>query len=191
MSRVEVEHHERVLDQTLSMYSDLRDRGARRVRLLNSLVLVLSAILCGTTFLDEHWYAQFHLDPKTPDLILRVCSVAVFTLSIWILSQNFDRELKEFTLGAEALSSLKLKCRYSLRPDSGTSDAEFASLAAACSVAFAEGPRVPEREFSRLKAKHVAKIALSRAIDDSPGVPVWILKIRVLRKGLSGPDAST
>src|SRR5437879_2901194 len=78
----------RVLDQTVSMQSALRDRYADRALLLDILLLTCSVMFCATAFATDAALSHFGPTPDQVRYLLRIFSVLAFALSI--LSLRFD-----------------------------------------------------------------------------------------------------
>jgi len=72
----------RVLRQTLSIHSILRDRYTRKANIVDSILLVSSVIFCATTFASEELYKQFGVSLTKGQFILGFASIIVFCCSI-------------------------------------------------------------------------------------------------------------
>jgi hypothetical protein len=64
------------------------------------------------------------------------------------------------------------------------STTQTAELRRKYQAASAIGPAIPEKDFLRLKQKHLRKVRLSQMLDESPGTPMWLLKWRLFREGI-------
>jgi len=78
----------RVLDQTLSMHTMLRDRHARRALLVDVLLLACSVVFCASAFASDQVLAFLGDSPDRVRYLLKAFAVITFMLSV--LSLRID-----------------------------------------------------------------------------------------------------
>ena len=72
----------RVLDQTLSMHTTLRDRYARRALLVDALLLACSVVFCASAFASDQVLALLGGSPDRVRYFLKAFSIITFMLSV-------------------------------------------------------------------------------------------------------------
>lgn len=185
MTDREVKRQYRVVDQMLSMHSALRDRYARRGKALTLGILGCSVLLCTVTFLPDDALNPIDISPSASRFLIGGFSSIVFFLSLLGVLVNWGDVSRQHGEAAQLLARLKHKYRKVLRGDVVDPDAcaalsdEFVSLTPGL-------PRIPESQFTSLKADHLLKIRLSQMIDTHAGCPVWLLRLRLMWQGIRG-----
>lgn len=170
----------RVLNQTLSMHSALRDRYADRALLLDVLLLTCSVMFCATAFATDAALSHFGLSPDQVRYLLRIFSVIAFALSI--LSLRFDWKGKSAMHrdAASKMSRALAQFRKFRMPDGSWAEERSAELDAAYSEAMQNSTPIPDKAFVKLKALHLRKVELSKMLDSNPGCPVFALRLILL-----------
>src|SRR5260370_7958462 len=80
----------RVLDQTLSMHTVLRDRYGRRALVVDALLLACSVVFCAAAFASDQVLALLGRSPEHVRYLLRAFSVAAFMLFLVSLSAYWN-----------------------------------------------------------------------------------------------------
>lgn len=173
--KAELQRRERVSDTMLTAHSVLRDRFVHQATALDVVLIALSAILCGMTFLDPALVKYFHLDPEAIRLVLGACAILVFILSIVGFRVDWKERSARHQNACSTLADIKAKSRELIRvqQDHQIESAEFLR---ASGFAMSVLPPIPEVEFVKLKAKHKQKLEISRLLDEYPSVPIWVLR---------------
>jgi hypothetical protein len=160
----------------LTAHSILRDRFARRASVFDIVLLALSAILCGTTFLDPALVKYFHLDPEAIRSVLGACAILVFILSIVGLRVDWKERSARHQHACSTLADIKARSRELIRAQGDHQVRESFEFLRASGFAMSELPSIPEVEFVKLKAKHKQKVEISRLLDEHPSAPIWLLR---------------
>ena len=170
----------RVLDQTLSMHTALRDRYAQRALAVDLLLLACSVVFCASAFASDTVLSRFGRPPEEVRYLLRFFSILAFMLSI--LSLRVDWKGKSAShRDAAAKMSRAIASFRKYRGADGTWPSECsAELDAVYWEAMHNSVSVPDALFVSLKARHLRKIELSRMLDLNPGSPVWVLRVILL-----------
>ncbi len=189
MSRDEIERQQRVPDQMLTMYSLLRDRYARRSICLTLGILASSVVLVACTFLPETALAMVNISPFATKVVLGVFSSLILFLSIADLRVDWKERSRQYGEAADRLASVKLRFRVALSGTQSLPDPTGAELMREYNDAIKGLPRIPDRQFLKLKAYHLRKVRLSQMIDGAVGCPIWVLRLRLLKHGCQ-PEAT-
>lgn len=189
LRREEFERMWRVLDQSLTAHSVLRDRYRRRQRALITTVMVLSIVATAIAFVSGD--TSFRLGNVILKLgtAVGILTAAIFFLTLSDFNLNWQAKSWSHDDAVRRLADLKAKMRGATVTDetvaTGRLDihSEYAETMAAV-------PEIPERQFVALKARHHRKVELSRLIDSHRGAPVVYLRALLLLQGMRGRRAT-
>src|SRR6266478_792985 len=162
---MELDREFRVLGQTLSMHTTLRDRYARRALTVDLLLLACSVVFCASAFASDAALSHFRATPDQVRLVLRAFSVLAFMLSI--LSLRIDWKGRSACHGAAASRMSSAVASFSKHRG-------------------IDGAWPPESSFVKLKARHLRKVELSRMLSLNPGCPVLVLRARLFFSSMKG-----
>src|SRR5713226_6006765 len=167
----------RVLGQTLSMHTSLRDRYGRRALVVDLSLLVCSVVFCASAFAGDNVLSRFGTTPDNVRYLLRTFSVLAFMLSILSLRIDWKGKSAAHRDAAERMSRAVAVFRRH-RGSDGTWPAEsFVELDAIYWEAMHNSVPIPEAAFVKLKARHLRKVELSRMLSSNPGCPVFVLRL--------------
>ncbi|MBD2074156.1 hypothetical protein H6F86_09680 [Phormidium sp. FACHB-592] len=179
----ELEHQHRIIDMMLSGHSKLRDDNHRLAVAVNLLLLCSSVVLSTLVFVDPAILSFLRIDSKVSQIVIGVCSTLVFLISLIELRVDWKEKAARHSQACEVLGKLKAECRELLK----SSQPDSQRIADQCKLSaqmLSTLPKIPEEKFHSLKAYHQAKKELSKLIDLYPGVPVWLLRIVLLFRGI-------
>lgn len=171
-----IKRRQRIVDMMLSIHSTLRDRYASWATWLDLVILGGSIVLTATLLLDPRILVYLGVSDDGARLVLAVTSALVFFLSIVVLRVDWKQQSARHQQAAALLADLKARGRLAVDSPIAAMTEEYARL---YDYAMAVCVPIPESAFLPLKAKHLRKIALSKAIDSHPNVPVWVLRLRL------------
>lgn len=194
-SEKETERQYRVLQQTLSAHTSLRDGYTARAKAAEILLLVCATVFCATTFAGERFYEDLGISLQIGRLTLGIASVLAFASSLVILVVDWKGSAARHGEAADKWSTA-LEAFRKLRTGDGSWPEEArATLNAAYWEADRNSTNIPERRFNRLKARHLHKVEVSRLISRHPGCPPLILssvvRLRGVRRALGRSPAET
>jgi hypothetical protein len=175
MQQSELTHLKRVIETTTTSYGVLRDKYNVYARRMDLLILVLSAIMCATIFMDTNILLRYNIDPCTLRIILGSASLLVFILSIWQSNVKWKQKSNLYSKAFNDVLILRAKLRDM---DKFGCEDDVESIKILChqlTVELAKLPPIPDRQFLVLKAAHKRKVALSRYIDECSGMPYMII----------------
>lgn len=182
-SEKETERQYRVLQQTLSAHTALRDGYTARAKAAEMLLLVCATVFCATTFAGEGFYEDLGISPQMGRLVLGIASVLAFASSLVILVVDWKGSAARHGEAAEKWSAaLEDFRRLRIRDGSWPEEAR-ATLNAAYWEADRNSTNIPERKFNRLKARHLRKVEVSKLISRHPGCPQLVLSLIVRLRG--------
>lgn len=186
MNNDELKRQSRITDQMVTAHSILRDRYASRATFLTLGILGSSVVLVACTFLPDDALSNIGLSPFVTKVILGAFSSFVLFLSIAELRVDWRERSRLYAEAAESLAKLKSKYRAVLSREESASPAQIAEMTKEYNSTMDRLPRIPERQFVKLKAHHLRKVRLSQLVDNSVGCPVWVLRLRIFFQGCRG-----
>lgn len=168
----------RVVDQSITAYSYLRDRALRWSRVLIAVVLALNIAILMVALVPSD---QLDLDVAggTVRAVIAVASGIAFFMALLLLVLRLDIKAAEYANAADAFAAFKLKLRSQTSSDDFDTDYR---------VLQASQPRIPERQLLRSKIRHTRKIRVSQLIDDSPGIPYWAAWLVIVWRAVKGDN---
>lgn len=170
----EVERRYLVVDQMVSMHSILRDRYKRRAIVLNTSQMGVAIFLAAFAFVDDAAFIAWELQPDRARIVIATAALAILAFSVVEVRADW-RGMSE--RHADAVRRLvPLKAKYRQRVDRGHVDDD---LDTEYTRVMNEVVPIPDKLFVPLKALHHYKKRLSTEISENPGVPRWILSIRL------------
>lgn len=162
----EFKRQRRLVGFYLSAHTSIAQRMRRRRSALVAGIIVLSVIATSLAFADEERHLNFVLSASLPTWA-GILSAIVFILALFDLLFGWERSAAEHEDAARRLDPLAAIYR-GIKPegddvDTGDIDLEREYWSVLDSIA-----RIPNRDFARLKAQHLHKIEISKALDDYP-----------------------
>lgn len=177
MTVEENERQYRIVDQLLTAHSVLRDRYARRARLLSVSALALSVVLNGFVFAsDDILRLVFHGHVEAAKIGLGLVSIGLLVFAIIEFRVNWEGKSQSHSEAVGRLGHLKAKFREA---HAAGGDSSIRAVSAEYARTMQDLPAVPERFFATLKALHEHKRALTREISKHPSVPVILLSLQL------------
>lgn len=177
MEAKELKRIHRVIDMMRTMHSLMRDRYRRLSLLVDLIILAGSVILCATVFLDPNILDQLGIKPESSKIILGTTSILIFLFSLVQLKVNWKQKGEMFDKSVEILCTLKSECDTLLNMSTSPCEKDILNQCEACGETLAKLPKIPDRFFNKLKAKHKRKVKLSKYIDTRPESPYWLTRL--------------
>lgn len=168
----------------VSMHASLGQKYKRRALLLNCCLLGGSALLCSLTFAPDELFASLGIKALMLKLVLGGTSAFIFMLSIVDLRVNWEHTGQKHSEAASRLSPLKLRYRACHGAPLGERESLEKCLTEDYSRVMETLPQIPDRWFITLKAEHLFKKELSKAIAKNPTAPLWLIKLKLRYQGL-------
>ena len=185
-SQYEIEREYRIIKQTLSMHSDLRDEYKRKASSSKIMILVSSAFVCSTTFASVDFYNGLGLPPGSIRFFLGIASVAAFASSLSLLVLDWAKRSTEHNHAADQWSNL-LKIFRVERLDNKTWPPDsWKTLADLYWQTDKHSIGIPGAKFNRLKARYLRKVLMSRLQSKYPGSPRFVIWLTLRKRHLFG-----
>ncbi len=170
----------------LTIYEKLSDRYFIRARILDLFLLVTSIVVCLTTFVDPKILEFFKVPSDKSVIILGVGAFIVFVISVFSFISNWKAQAADLGRAANTLSRMKAECNEKIKAENQEELKQLQLKAVEYASIINNLPKIPQKEFYKLKTIHKRRIELSRMIELYPGSSVWLLKLVVhLRANLN------
>lgn len=182
--REETSRQRRVVDQMLTAYSILRDRYSRIATALTLVIFLTSTVLVTCTFLPEGSLLDVGISSKALRLILGLSSGLVLFASVAELALRWRELSQKYGDAADRLAKLKAHLRAATVGGIPTED-QYREMLQHFDTTMEGLPRIPDRQFGALKAYHLRKVKLSQMCDEAIGCPVFLLRLRLMWRGMS------
>jgi hypothetical protein len=174
----------RVVDQTLTGHSLLRDRYERRALVLTLVIIALSIVATSVAFLSgESTVSIFGVGARV-QIWVGVLTATIFFLTLVDLRVDWRQRAGAHDEAARRLGRLKGVFRVPTVRD-GLVDAHV-DLNAAYDTTMEELPPIPDKRFLWVKAKHARKVRASKLLDRHAGAPVWYVRLLAMWQGIRG-----
>lgn len=170
----------------LTIYEKLSDRYFIRAKILDFSLLVSSIIVCLTTFVDPKILEFFKIPSDKSVIVLGIGAFMVFAISIFSFISNWKTQAADFSRAADILSRMKAECNEKVKAENQEELKQLQVKALQYASIINNLPKIPQKEFHKLKTLHKRRIELGRMVEIYPGSSVWLLKLVVhLRANLN------
>lgn len=184
ISEKELNRQFRVLRQTLSMHTMLRDRYSKLALVIDIAFLACSVIFCATTFARDDIFAQIALSPKDVRYVLGVSSIVAFFASLVALRVDWKGKAARHRDAVQKLTNVLSLFRECQHEDGSWPRDRSAVLHRTYWEAMNNTIEVPDRPFVGLKVRYLRKVELSKMSDGAHGCPLLILRIILLIRSI-------
>lgn len=178
-SREEVERVRRVADQLCTAHASLRDQFKHRAVILDIVILLASAWLTALAFIDPHfekWLIPMGIDSH---LWIGLFGIGIFFLTLIQFKIDWNGKAEAHARSFAMYAEVKREAGYLLASNAEIPPKEFQRLAARYDMASDVGVGVPEKDFLRLKRRHLMKVRISKFLDEAPGASITLTKLKV------------
>jgi len=187
--RTEYERMWRVVDQSLTAQSTLRDRYRLRDRSLTLAVVTLSIAATAFAFLSGDLIVHFDRTAIRLPAILGILTATIFFLTLLETIVGWRRRAWSHEHAVHVLAELKATMRGATK-DGDVVSTGHVDLSALYERTMASLPEIPESQFLILKARHHRKVVVSELIDRHKGAPLVYVRGLALIHGLRGERAA-
>lgn len=189
MDRDEFNRMWRIVDQSLTAHSVLRDSYTRREKVFVLLVLALSIVATAFAFVPGIKVVRIGSLHAQLATWLGILTMIIFFLALFDLVVDWRERSRRHADAASRLSDLKGKLRSAVvKGGEVTSDADLVGEYERTMAALTP---LSDRQFMVMKAKHHRKVAVSKLIDSRPGAPLPLIRLLVLWQGRTGSPETT
>lgn len=175
----ELKRIHRVSDMLCSAHAAMRDRQARKAKILDISILGLSIWLLALVFVDPAIsvaVTPLHLNPT---LWLGLVSVLTFFLSMLQVKVDWKGQADKHAQALAMYASVKRECSYLLASERVLPKHECHSVLAKYEMAGSLGVEIPEQDFLKQKRRHLLKIEISKHLDTHPSASILILGLQL------------
>lgn len=165
------------IDMMISAYSFLRDKYKAYSFYIDIFQLVISVILCATVFVDPKLFETFGISSDFIKMILGICSVLTFLISLIVLRANWGQLSEKYGQAAETLGKLKVDILSLMELGIEENVEKIAEKFNDYSWITNNIYKIPEKSFLKLKAKYLRKVELSKMLSENPGSYLFVLNI--------------
>lgn len=184
VSNAELQRQYRVLQQTLSMHTMLRDRYTSLAMGLDMALLLGSLVLCGAAFVGDDLLRGIGLTESVTKGVMGGASLLVFFAALIGLRVGWKGKAERHRHAADRLTEGLSNFREARSEDDTWQEDCTADLNQLYWSIMRNVTPVPSNQFNRLKARHLRKVRISKMLDTSPGCPVCFVRLVVLWEGL-------
>ncbi len=163
----------------LTIYERLADRYSIRARVLDYALLITSIIICLASFVDPKILEYINIPSNKSFIILGSGSVVIFVISVFSFICNWKTRAADFGRAAEILNRLKAECNEKAKTGSPEENKQLQIQAVEYYAIINNLPKIPQKEFHKLKTLHKRRLELDRMTELYPGSSVWLLKFVV------------
>ncbi|NLW46488.1 MAG: hypothetical protein GXY86_04015 [Firmicutes bacterium] len=170
----------------LTIYERLSDRYRFRAKILDLCLLVTSITVCLATFVDSKVIEFFKIPSDKIFIVLGIGAFMLFAFSVCSLISDWKTQAAGFGRAANLLNKMKAESGEKSKADSQEEVKQLQIKAVEYAVIVNNLPKIPQKEFHKLKTLHKRRIELNRMTEIYPGSSVWLLRIVVnLRANLN------
>ncbi len=184
VSDKELNRQFRCLGQTISMHSMLRDRYERWAVFVNLLLLASSVVFCATSFAHSYISQRFGVPEQIVADVLGVAAIAAFFAVLATMVLDWKGRAARHDEAAKILTTALAVFRGA-RGGDGWAGCERQVLSQAYWDAMKGVAPIPDRCFTKLKIKHLRKVAVSKMSDILPGCPLFLIRFLVFYRSIS------
>lgn len=182
----ELKRQRRLVDQMATMQSALRDRSTTQAQALRVSQLVLSVV--ATAFAFAGSAVDLTLLGVTAQRTTWLGWLAVAILCLAVVDLVFDRSGEAGKRDSAVRQLASLKSGYRVDPNSDEIEEHLDDMTQRYETTMDAVPPVPERDFLRLKARHLTKVEVSRYLSEHPGATARAAARQVRRRAARATD---
>lgn len=177
MQREELSRQAKVVDMMLTMHSILASRYRLRAQILELTLVAASIFLAALALADPAVLSYFNVRPQTARILIGLCTILVFFLSIVSLIVDWKGKASQHQKAFDTLIPLKSEWSHMLTAYEEHDDDERAAFAQRSALTIGSLIPIPDSQFNRLKARHYRKVMLSKLVSAHPGSSVSVLRL--------------
>lgn len=163
----------------LTIYERLADRYIFRSRVLDYALLITSIIICLASFVDPKILAHINVSTDKSFILLGSGAFLIFTISVFSFISNWKTRAADFGRAAEILNRLRAECNENSKIGIPEDSKQLQLKAIEYFAIINNLPKIPQKEFHKLKTLHKRRLELDRMTELYPGSSVWLLKFVV------------
>ena len=163
----------------LTIYERLSDRYSVRARILDYALLITSIVICLASFVDPKILEFINIPAENSFILLGSGAFVIFVLSIFSFISNWKGRAANHYRAAETLNRLKAECNEQTKSGIPEDTKQLETKVIEYFAVINNLPKIPQKEFHKLKTLHKRRLELDRMTELYPGSSVWLLKFVV------------
>ena len=175
----DVKNHIRVVDMMLTSHSVLRDRNSRKALIVDIIILGASIILVAMVFADNRILEPLGIKLDVSEYLVGIASLLVFFFSLLSFRVDWKKKESEHHHASISLSNLKLKLSSHNKCGETLNKEHEKALINEYNIIMGSIHPIPDKIFNKLKAIHLRKIEISKALSRNPGSSNFFLKLKI------------
>jgi len=183
--REELERKKNVINMMITMHSSLSYRNKTKALISNIFFLIAAIILNIFIFFDYKYLGFLKFDETIIRDIINFSSLLIFLFSVVFMMIDWSKKAEKHKLAVNQLSRLLNELRLILNIKD---EVVFASKSELFNELYNQTsetiPKINDRYFNKLKAKHYRKVELSKFIDKHKGKPYFVIYTLFLKETL-------
>lgn len=175
----ELKRIKRVSDMLASAHAQLKDRYARRAVLLDIAILTASTWIVGLVFVDPKIGVRLTPLGMDSQIWIGLLSITTFLLSILQLRVDWKGRSDAHKRSFDIYAQVKRECGYLLAGETPIDRGSCGRVLARYDLATEVGVSITESEFLRQKAHHLRKVEISKRLDQTPSMSIFLFRVRM------------
>lgn len=167
------------IDQMISQHSYLRDYYKCKSNVIDITIMSFSLILSVLVFADKETLINFIPCTDKPQIMIGLISIIILLLSIINWKIDWKRSENSHEIACNILSELKHKFNSILNSDKKYMEDNYQKAVNMYQTSLSKCCPIPESKFNITKRHHLKKVALSKAISNSPSANIFIVKFKL------------
>ncbi len=163
----------------LTMHSILAARYFRKSKILELSIFAVSILLVALAFVDPKILTFFNFQIETARILIGLCSILVFFLSIVSLIVDWKGNAVQFREAFNTLIPLKSEWREILTKFDDLDERDILEFVRKSALILSTLIPIPDDKFNKLKATHYRKVELSKMISVLPGSNIIMLRFKI------------
>lgn len=163
----------------LTIYERLADRYFIRARILDYSLLIASIFICLASFVDPKILAHLQVSFDKSSIPIGSGAFLIFTISVFSFISNWKTRAADFGRAAEILNRMKAECNENSKIGIPEDNKQLQLKAIEFNAIINNLPKIPQKEFHKLKTFHKRRLELDRMTELYPGSSIWLLKFVV------------
>lgn len=168
----------RVINMMITMHSIMYHRFKAKALISNIFFLITAIILNVFIFFDFEYLDFLNIKEVSIKYIISISSFTIFLLSVVFMLIEWTKKSERHEQATNQLSRLLNELRMILKiEDDSLLNSKSELFNELYNQTFETIPKIPDKKFNYLKAKHYQKVELSKFIDNYKGTPFFVIKI--------------
>lgn len=163
----------------LTIYERLADRYFIRARILDYSLLIVSIFICLASFVDPKILVHLQVSFDKSSILIGSGAFLIFMISVFSFISNWKTRAADFGRAAEILNRLKAECDENSKTGIPEDNKQSQLKAIEIYAIINNLPKIPQKEFHKLKTLHKRRLELDRMTELYPGSSIWLLKFVV------------